>query len=658
MSKLCVFAGTSEGRRLIEALTGRGLQLTASVATEYGESLITPRADLTLHVGRMDQTQIQRFLEENRFDAVVDATHPYADKISENLLAACQRAQTDYLRLARPSTADGQDGLYFENSADCAEYLKNTSGVILLTTGSKDLAAFCADDDLKARLYARVLPLESSLRLCARCGLKPERILAMQGPFDEEMNFATLRFTQARYLVTKDTGDAGGYAAKIQAALRAGVQPLIIGRPVQTAGRTLEELLALLEARFALPPIPKRVELVGIGLGDSGSLTLDGQRAIQQADCLIGARRMLETADCAGKTVHQAILPQEIARLIRESPCRRFAVLFSGDVGFYSGARALLPLLGGMDAHLIPGVGSLSAFCARLSRSWEQIRPISLHGRGWNLIAEVRRHPSVFALLGGENGGRDALLRLCDAGLGDLPVCIGERLGGVHERIRRGTARELCEQTFDPLSVLLIDNPRWKDEPLTPGLPDEAFDRGDAPMTKSEVRALSLCKLALTPQAVVYDVGAGSGSVAVECARLLTDGQVFAIEKKPEAAALTRRNAQRFHLDNLSVIEGSAPGALADLPAPTHAFIGGSSGNMKEIMECLLAKNPHVRLVINAVTLETLSQLTALADGFAFSDIAALSVAKPRLLGRYHLMTGQNPVYIFTLQNPPPAQRR
>ena len=139
---------------------------------------------------------------------------------------------------------------------------------------------------------------------------------------------------------------------------------------------------------------------------------------------------------------------------------------------------------------------------------------------------------------------------------------------------------------------------------------------------------------------------------------MLTDGQVFAIEKKPEAAALTRRNAQRFHLDNLSVIEGSAPGALADLPAPTHAFIGGSSGNMKEIMECLLAKNPHVRLVINAVTLETLSQLTALADGFAFSDIAALSVAKPRLLGRYHLMTGQNPVYIFTLQNPPPAQRR
>ena len=111
MSKLCVFAGTLEGRRLIQALSGRGLSLTASVATGYGESLIDPRPDLTLHAGRMDQNQMQEFLEANRFDAVVDATHPYADKVSENLSAACRKAGTDYLRLLLPSTAGVQDGI-------------------------------------------------------------------------------------------------------------------------------------------------------------------------------------------------------------------------------------------------------------------------------------------------------------------------------------------------------------------------------------------------------------------------------------------------------------------------------------------------------------------------------------------------------------------
>ena len=205
---------------------------------------------------------------------------------------------------------------------------------------------------------------------------------------------------------------------------------------------------------------------------------------------------------------------------------------------------------------------------------------------------------------------------------------------------------------------MLVDNPNWKEEVLTHGLPDEAFDRGEAPMTKSEVRAVSLSKLALTPEAVVYDVGAGSGSVAVECARMLPGGQVYAIEKKPEAAALTQRNAQKFGLNNLRVVEGAAPEALTALPAPTHAFIGGSSGSMREIIEVLLDKNPRVRLVVNAVTLETLSELTEIAKAFALSDIVEISAAKPRKLGRYQLMTGQNPVYIFTLQNPNPAESR
>ncbi len=196
--------------------------------------------------------------------------------------------------------------------------------------------------------------------------------------------------------------------------------------------------------------------------------------------------------------------------------------------------------------------------------------------------------------------------------------------------------------TFDSLSVLLVENPDWESYVVTHGLPDEAFERDETPMTKSEVRAISLSKLKLTQGAIVYDIGSGSGSVSVECALQARYGRVYAIEMKDKAIALTRRNAKKFHLSNLEVIAGTAPDILEDLPAPTHAFIGGSTGNMRGIVDCLLKKNPSVRIVVNTVTLETLSELTEISKDFDFCDIAEVSVNKPRLLGRYHLMTAQN----------------
>ena len=402
-------------------------------------------------------------------------------------------------------------------------------------------------------------------------------------------------------------------------------------------------------------PIPlsaKRVVLAGIGMGGADSLTGGAARAVREAQCVIGAKRMLETADCAGKIVRAAIAPDDIARVIREENAERFAVLFSGDTGFYSGAKKLIAALDGVQIEVLPGVGSLQALCAKLRRPWENVRAVSLHGRDCNFAAEVRAHEAVFALLGGRDGAKDALDRLCRAGLGGLTVHIGQRLGYPDEKLVSGTADALREGAFDPLSVLLVENPGWKNEIVTPGLPDEAFDRDETPMTKSEVRAVSLGKLALTPGAVVYDVGSGSGSVSVECARLAPMGHVYAVERKPGAAALTRHNAEKFGLENLTTVEGLAPEAFADLPAPTHAFLGGTAGNLDAILDALLAKNPHVRIVANAVTLETVAQLTRAAKRFTVSDIAEISVAKPRRVGGYSLMTAQNPVYVFTMQNP------
>ena len=163
---------------------------------------------------------------------------------------------------------------------------------------------------------------------------------------------------------------------------------------------------------------------------------------------------------------------------------------------------------------------------------------------------------------------------------------------------------------------------------------------------------MCLSKLRLTENPVCWDVGAGSGSVAIEMARLAPKGTVYAIERKNDALELLRENIRKFAPENLAVVSGLAPEACRDLPAPTHVFIGGSGGNMKEILETVLEKNPNARIVATAVTLESVAELTRCLGELSFgqTEVVSLSVARDRKAGHYHLMIGQNPIYIFTMQ--------
>ena len=148
----------------------------------------------------------------------------------------------------------------------------------------------------------------------------------------------------------------------------------------------------------------------------------------------------------------------------------------------------------------------------------------------------------------------------------------------------------------------------------------------------------------------MYDVGAGTGSVSIEAALQAPDGYVYAIEKKEEACALIEENKRKFHAANIEVVSGPAPEALENLPVPTHAFIGGSSGNMKEILELLLRKNPGIRVVINCIALESISETRDCIKTLPVKDVDIIHVssARSRELGRYHMMTGMNPIYIIS----------
>jgi precorrin-6Y C5,15-methyltransferase (decarboxylating) len=196
---------------------------------------------------------------------------------------------------------------------------------------------------------------------------------------------------------------------------------------------------------------------------------------------------------------------------------------------------------------------------------------------------------------------------------------------------------------------MLLENPQ-ADHIVTPGIPDEAFVRGKVPMTKEEVRILSVAKLRLREDSVVYDVGAGTGSVSMEIARLCSEGRVYAIERNQEGIQLIRDNSQKLGLSNVIPVEGLAPAAMETLPAPTHAFIGGSSGNMKDIITMLRRKNPAVRIVINTIALESIAEVMTLIKELEIlgADIVQITAARSRELGRYHMMTGLNPVYIIS----------
>lgn len=656
MSKFCIFAGTTEGRRLASFLQSQNAPVTACVATEYGETLLQEGGSLKVLMGRLTEEEMEELFTGEQFDLVIDATHPYARVVTENIRSACQAAGTEYLRLLRESSAMSEEVITVPDMDAAAAFLDKAAGNILLTTGSKELLKFAGIRDFSSRVYARVLPMAASLAACEEAGLKPSRIIAMQGPFSEEMNLQMLEHSKAAWLVTKDGGDAGGFPEKAAAAQKYGAKLLVIGRPAEDEGMDMSSALELLCCRFGFT---RRVDvcIAGVGPGSRASMTLEVQKAIEQADCLIGAKRMLEAAAAPGQQVYEAIAPAKIAEFIEEhKELSSFTVVMSGDSGFFSGTKKLLPLLKDWNVTVLPGLSSLSVLCARIGESYEDVKMVSLHGREGNIASVVKKTRRVFALVGGENGVKDLCVSLVKAGLGSVKVTVGERLSYPDEKISRGIAAKMAEGKYDSLSAVLIENDALQ-MAYPVGIPDELFQRGSGadgvvPMTKSEVRAVAISKLAMTRNAVCWDIGAGTGSVSIELALLADEGHVYAVEKKADAFALLKENIKKFGVGNITALEGSAPAVLAELPAPTHVFIGGSSGSIKDIIRSAMEKNPHVRIAATAIALETVAELSSCFKEFSFThkEAVCLNAARSRKAGPYNLMMASNPVYIYTFQ--------
>ena len=278
----------------------------------------------------------------------------------------------------------------------------------------------------------------------------------------------------------------------------------------------------------------KKVYIIGIGMNGAETLTQQAKQIIGEADCLIGANRMLEPFSALNKPGFISWNSGDISDYIQRSEYDTFAVLMSGDCGFFSGSEGLLRALPeSVDSEVVCGISTPVYFCSKLKIPWQDIPTVNLHGVSSNRARNAARYQRCFFLLGGKLGASEVCRRLCDYGMGGINVYIGECLGYPHERILTGKAETFINTDLDNLSVLMTDNA----EPelfSRSGIPDGEFIRGEVPMTKSEVRALAISKLGIAPADVVWDIGCGTGSVSVEMALQCYNGRVYSVDKSPK----------------------------------------------------------------------------------------------------------------------------
>ena len=652
MASILIFAGTTEGRKIAEYLRGHAPEVYVCTATEYGKELVEDGENIHVLAGRLDVAGMGELAQGCQAELVIDATHPFAMEVSKNIRAMCEKADIPCVRVLREGSVGGENAVWVKNIKEAAAYLADKKGNILITTGSKELDPYTRIPDYRRRCFLRVLSTKEAVEHAVSKGFEGKHLIAMQGPFSEGMNEQLLVHVKARYLVTKDSGKIGGFQEKMEAARKAGAVPVVIGRP-QERGIPLKEVFLMLAEKYGFRD-PRKITLIGVGPGTGKCLTAEAREAIESADVLIGAERMLKVAEDVGVERHEEYRAEKIHEFIQmNSRYRRVAILLSGDTGFYSGAASLKEELKEYDVTVLPGISSVSCMAARIGVGLEGVPLLSIHGRSCNYLDYLREYGRIFLLVSSGKEIRSVLTRLCKYGWKQARVYVGSRLSYPKERIVQGLAERLAkaETEWDGLSVIYIELPRHR-RPEPSDAKDEEFIRGKVPMTKSEVRSVILSRMAPAKDAVIYDVGAGTGSVSIQLAKKAIDGTVYAVEKNPEGLSLIHKNKVHFHVSNIRPVHGEAPEALRDLPAPDLAFVGGSGGSLRPILETIWEKNPAARVVVSAITINTVAECMACMQ--AFSDhpaqILQVQVSKGKKAGHYQMMEGQNPVYIVTFE--------
>ncbi len=663
MMKYIIFSGTTEGRQLSELMAKSDVPHTVCVASEYGRDVMNPSPKVEIHVGRMDADGISEFLKVQGASEgcmVIDATHPYATEVTGNIKKAAGAIGMQYVRIIRTQDESLLEGTEkYNDIAECARAMDNTEGNILLTTGSKELGKFCAliSAKTKERTYVRVIPAVESLKLCENEGIEKSRIIAMQGPFSRDLNEAIIRQYDIKHVITKESGDNGGFREKIEASRATGAKLHVILRPCQEDGITVEEAYKLVTGTEIPAENTKlKIYLIGLGMGNTGCMTVAAKEALAKCDAVFGAERLLEGISCQRK--YAMYLADDIIPVLEKERITTAAVVFSGDTGFYSGAKKMVESLSkwqpDIDMHVLPGISSFSYLASKLGESYDDASLCSIHGKNSEkdiiaLIDKVKHKEKTFVLLSGASDVQKVAEELLHSGV-EGKICLGSNLSYDNEEIRELSFEDAREYNDSGIVTALIYNLRPKKRGIINVKKDTDFIRSEVPMTKEIIRHESIIRLGLKEGDIFYDIGGGTGSVAIEAALLDSSLQVYTIERKPEAVELIKRNIGNTGAENVTVLSGDAAELLCDMPKPDCVFIGGSGGKLSEIVDILHTKGDGIKFVINAVSIETIEEARNVIRKYDPPDenTVMLTVSEVQKVGSHHMLKGQNPIWIFS----------
>lgn len=381
-------------------------------------------------------------------------------------------------------------------------------------------------------------------------------------------------------------------------------------------------------------------------MGNIQDLSQKVLETIQNSDVLIGAKRMLDMFNHNNK--YSSYISDDISNYIENSNYENFVILMSGDTGFFSGTDKVLPLIKHHNVVVHSGISSVSYLSSKIGVSWNDSKVLSIHGRECNYVSAIDKNNKVFLLTGGN------IKEVCESLIYfnlDVNIIIGENLSQEDEKISYGKPHDFINKDFSTLSVMYIENLNAKNTTRI-GIPDNEFIRGKVPMTKSEVRAVSISKCNIEDTSICWDIGAGTGSVSVEMAMLCPNGMVYAVEKKHDGVELIKDNCKKFRVSNIEILEGNSEDIIKDLPTPDIVFIGGSSGKLSKILDIAFEKNSSVRVVLNCVTLETLNQIMEYLKLVNIEDyeITQIGITRTNKISKYNMLKAENPIFVVSFE--------
>ena len=394
------------------------------------------------------------------------------------------------------------------------------------------------------------------------------------------------------------------------------------------------------------------VWVIGMGVHHPACLTEEAWNLIGDADRIIGGRQQLcRLVSCEAARLEIGNNLEEVLACIRQRQDKKIVVLTSGDAGFHSIGAFLTKRLPDEDIRFLPNVSSLQEAFARIQEPWQDAVFCSAHSHSLaEIIGWARRVSRLGILTDPKHTPARIAEILLNAGVTDCRAVVAENLGALSEQICDTRLVNLPEKNFSPLNVLLlIKDTNWIPEPSILNRPETAYEHRSGLITKADIRLLSLSRLQITPQSVVWDIGAGSGSISIEAAHLAWRGKVFAVEKDEENLSCIRRNQERYGVLNLEIISGEAPDVLAGLPTPQAVFIGGSGGRLAAVFDHI-AENAAAgcRVVGNFATLENFNEALEKMKNLEWQPVFSLvQISQSRSIASLNRLEPLNPIFIL-----------